>query len=450
MFHSGDIIVAPATASGGAIALVRMSGEGSIALCDQLFRGRRTLAESATHTLHYGEWVWADEVIDEVVVSLFRAPRSYTGEESVEISCHGSRYIIQRILESTQMLGARLAEPGEFSMRAMLNGRLDLSQAEAVADLIAAESQAANRLAMNQMRGHYSEVLSRLREQLLKLSSLLELELDFSEEDVEFADRTELHRHLEMIAGEVHRLEESFRLGNVLREGVMVAIVGAPNAGKSTLMNRLVGDERVLVSEIAGTTRDTIEERVQIGGVLYRFVDTAGLHLTSDRLDQMGQERTREAIRKAHIVLHLIDASSDEEGLLELPAGVDVIHLYNKIDRLSSQERAAYVKLSSPSLLLSAKTGEGVESLRQLLRRRVDTSALDCGATIVSSVRHAEALHLAAESLNRALEAFNQNLSSDLLAEELRQVAHHLGTITGAITSDEILRSIFSDFCIGK
>lgn len=445
MLHQGEIIVAPATAPGGALGLLRMSGEGSIALCDKMFRGRRPLSEAPTHTLHFGTLWEENELIDEVVISLFRAPHSYTGEESVEISCHGSHYIQQRILTALCRLGARMATAGEFSSRAYLNGRLDLSQAEAVADLIAAESRAAHTLALRQMRGHYSQALNELHDQLLRLSSLLELELDFSEEDVEFADRQQLDSAMHQVGEELQRLEESFRLGNALREGVAVAIVGEPNVGKSTLLNRLAGDERALVSEIAGTTRDTIEERIRIEGVEFRLVDTAGLHETSDRIEQLGIERTHTAIKRAHIVLHLTESDEMEHTAppFTLQEGQHYLRVRNKCDLQTTGA-------ANDTLSISAKTGAGIEELRHRLRSLVDTTALEDGTAIVSNSRHVEALHEAHESLNRALEALRNDLPSDLLAEELRLVTHHLGTITGTITSDDILRSIFSNFCIGK
>lgn len=442
---TSEIIVAPATATGGALSLLRLSGEGAIALCESCLRGRCRLSEAPTHTLHYGEIVAEDgALIDDVVLSLFRAPHSYTGEESVEISCHGSAVIVAALLDRLIGLGARMAEPGEFTRRAYLAGRLDLSQAEAVADLIAARSEAALRLARQQMRGDYSSSLEALRAELLRLSALVELELDFSEEDVEFADRGQLAATMEEISAELKRLEESFQLGNALREGVLVAIVGEPNVGKSTLLNRLAGDKRALVSEIAGTTRDTIEERIRIEGVEFRLVDTAGLHETSDRIEQLGIERTHTAIERAHIVLHLIDEQTNNNNIqFTLQEGQHYLRVRNKCDLPQTDAK-------SEDALISAKTGAGIEELRHLLRSKVDTTALEQGSAIVSNSRHLEALHEAREGLQRALEALHNHLPSDLLAEELRTVAHPLGTITGAITSDDILHSIFSNFCIGK
>ncbi|MBQ8308018.1 MAG: tRNA uridine-5-carboxymethylaminomethyl(34) synthesis GTPase MnmE, partial [Alistipes sp.] len=374
MFPTGDIITAPATATGGALSLIRLSGEGSIALCDSLFRGRCRLTEAPSHTLHYGTLEADGEPIDEVVVSLFRAPHSYTGEESVEISCHGSRYITRRLLQALIARGARMASAGEFTQRAFLNGRLDLSQAEAVGDLIAAESRAAHRLASRQIRGEYSSALNTLREELLRLCALVELELDFSEEEVTFASRSDLEEHICRISAEVERLRASFSLGNALKEGVMVAIVGAPNVGKSTLLNRLVGEDRAMVSEIAGTTRDTIEEIVHIDDLLFRFIDTAGLHDTQDRLEQMGIARTHATIARAQIVLHLLDANNPDSEPLTVEPHQQVLRLYNKVDTLSMEGQASLQ--ARGELLLSAKEGEGLETLRHRLREMIDTTGL--------------------------------------------------------------------------
>ena len=332
-----DIIVAPATGLGGAIAVIRMSGNGSVECCDRLFRGRKPLSEAKSHSIHYGTICDGEHVVDDVVVAIFRAPHSYTGEESVEISIHGSRYIAAEVLRLLCEQGARMAEAGEFSQRALAAGRIDLSQAEAVADLIAAESRAAHAVAATQMRGGYSALLDELREELLNITSLLELELDFSEEDVEFADRAKLRSMLSTTEATIVRLMESFKVGNAIREGVAVAIVGRPNVGKSTLLNRLVGDDRAMVSEIAGTTRDTIEESVAIDDIRFRFVDTAGLHDTDDRLEKMGIERTERAIQKAQIVLYMAEPSQSE---LELPVLSDeqtLLLVVNKIDTTSER-----------------------------------------------------------------------------------------------------------------
>lgn len=315
MIPDHDTIVAPATAPGGSIAVVRVSGTEALACCDRIFRGREPLAAAAGYTVHYGTVAEGDRTIDDVLATVFRAPHSYTGEDSVEISCHGSRYIVAEILRLLLAAGARMAAPGEFTIRAYLAGKIDLSQAEAVADLIASSSRADHALATNQMRGGYSEELEGLRDKLLQLTSLLELELDFSEEDVEFADRTALRETMERIGGEIDRLRNSFALGNAIKEGVAVAIVGAPNVGKSTLLNRLLNEDRAMVSEIAGTTRDVIEEQANIGGVRFRFLDTAGIRATGDRLERMGIERTMESIRRAQVVIRLLDARDLEGGI---------------------------------------------------------------------------------------------------------------------------------------
>ena len=331
-----DTIVAPATAAGGAIAVIRISGGEAFAVCDRIFRGRRPLAEADGYTVHYGTIAEGDRVIDDVLAAVFRAPHSYTGENSVEISCHGSSYIVSEILRLLTAAGGRMAQPGEFTIRAYLAGKLDLSQAEAVADMIASSSRAAHALASTQMRGGYSEELESLREKLLNLTSLLELELDFSEEDVEFADRTALRATMQRIAAEIDRLRSSFALGNAIREGVAVAIAGAPNVGKSTLLNRLLNEERAMVSEIAGTTRDVIEECANIGGVLFRFLDTAGIRPTDDRLEQMGIQRTMSSIERARIVIHMVDASTLTGPVpapdFPLRPGQELLTVVNKTD----------------------------------------------------------------------------------------------------------------------
>lgn len=448
MVDSHDIIVAPATAAGGALSVIRISGQGAIELCDGIFRGLRPLKEAPGHTLRYGAILDGSETVDDVVAAVFRAPHSYTGDDTVELSCHGSRYILQRILDLCIRQGARMATAGEFTARAFLAGRMDLSQAEAVADMIAAESRAAHALASSQIRGAYAEKLGTLREGLLRLVSLLELELDFSEEDVEFADRGTLRSQMERIERELARLDESFMLGNALKEGVTVVLVGRPNVGKSTLLNRLVGDQRAMVSEIAGTTRDTIEECVNIDGVLFRFIDTAGLHETDDRLEQMGIERTRQAIERARIVLHIQDATRPHapEAIPAAPKPDRCdLTVVNKIDDASPDFR-----MPQDAICISAKNGTGIDELLRRLRRTVDTTGLYGGDAIVSNSRHAEAFRQAGDALRRALQALDEGLPTDLLCEDLRQVLHHLGTITGQITSDEILTHIFSKFCIGK
>ena len=438
-----SIIVAPATALGGAIAVIRISGEGSVACCDRIFKGRKPLSEAKSHTIHYGTICDGERIVDDVVAAVFRAPHSYTGEESVEISIHGSRYIAQEVIRLLCKNGARMAEAGEFSQRALAAGRIDLSQAEAVADLIAAESHAAHAVASTQMRGGYSEMLEGLREELLNITTLLELELDFSEEDVEFADRARLRNMLEHTDSMVNRLMNSFRVGNAIREGVAVAIVGRPNVGKSTLLNRLVGDDRAMVSDIAGTTRDTIEESVVIDDIKFRFVDTAGLHDTDDRLEQMGIERTERAMRQAQIVLYVVEADNDTVELPKLTDKQTLIVVANKMDL--SAERTI-----DGAIYISARNGEGVDMLRTALRNTIDTDGLYRGEVVVSNLRHFEALTRAHASLQAALAALDNGISEELLSEDIRSAITSLAEITGKITSDDILKNVFSRFCIGK
>ncbi|MBR7183690.1 MAG: tRNA uridine-5-carboxymethylaminomethyl(34) synthesis GTPase MnmE [Alistipes sp.] len=440
MFSRG-VIVAPASGVGGAVTLIRLSGEGSIACCDAVFEGLKPLRAVATHTIHYGVIKDKDRVIDDVLVAVFRAPHSYTGEDSVEISAHGSQYIVTEIIELLCRNGARLAEPGEFSARAFAAGRIDLSQAEAVADIIAADSKAAHTMAATQMRGGYSDELNTLRESLIEIVALLELELDFAEEDVVFADRSRLKSMLENAILVTDKLMHSFKTGNAIRNGVSVAIVGAPNVGKSTLLNRLIGDERAMVSEIAGTTRDTVEESIVIDGIRFRFIDTAGIHDTSDRLEKMGIERTLKAIERAQIIINLSEPNGAFETIT-LSEEQQEIRVINKSDTVEVQD--------TDTLYISAKHNIGIDDLLSALRNTVDTDSLYRGEAVVSNARHFEALRLSQHSLHAALQALQDCKSSELLAEELRQAILNLGEITGHITSDDILHSIFSKFCVGK
>ena len=451
MIRDHDTIAAPATAAGGALAVIRISGEEALRICDRIFRGREPLAAAAGYTVHYGEIVDDGRVLDDVLVTVFRAPRSYTGEDAAEISCHGSQYIVSEILRLLTASGARMAGPGEFTIRAYLAGKLDLSQAEAVADIIASSSRAAHALAANQMRGGYSDALEGLCEKLLELTALLELELDFSEEEVEFADRAQLREAMQRIGAHIDALRNSFTLGNAIKEGVAVAITGAPNVGKSTLLNRLLNEERVLVSDIAGTTRDVIEERINIDGVVFRFLDTAGIRATDDRLEQMGIQRTMSSIERARIVIHMVDASTLTGPVpapdFPLRPGQKHLTVVNKTDKAP----AAW-QLPEGVVGISAKHGEGIDALCDALRESVDTEALYHGDPVVSNSRHYEALSAAREALGQALEGLAHGLPTDLLSEEIRQVITHLDAITGrgAIAPDEILQNIFSKFCIGK
>ena len=439
-------IIAPATAAGGAIMVVRLSGNRAIDIADGLFRGKKPLRDCEGYTLHYGRIVDESErTIDDVVVALFRAPHSYTGDDTVEITLHGSEYITSELLRLAINRGAKMAMPGEFTRRAFLAGKMDLSRAEAVADIIASDSMWSHNVASTQMRGGYSERLTSLRDELLRLCSLLELELDFSEEDVEFADRTTLRTTLDAIGSQIEQLTSSFALGKALKNGVNVAIVGKPNVGKSTLLNALVEEDRAMVSDIAGTTRDTIEATTTINGVRYRFVDTAGIHTTADKLEQMGIDRTHRAIANASIVIHLTTADNPTFDAVEDSDTQHHIRVVNKIDTTP-----APATLSPDTLCISAKSGIGIEALRERLAATIDTSKLGTGSVVVSNMRHYAALREAYTALTSARTAMDNGLPSDLLSEDIRRVVHYLGEITGEITSDDILHSIFSHFCIGK
>lgn len=439
-------IVAPATAPGGAVMVIRLSGDRAIAIADRLFRGRRPLSDAEGYTLHYGHIVDDKrETIDDVVVALFRAPHSYTGDDIVEITAHGSEYITAEILRLAIEYGAVMATPGEFTRRAFLAGKMDLSRAEAVADIIASDSRWSHNVASTQMRGGYSAKLGELRGELLRLSSLLELELDFSEEDVEFADRSTLKLLLNNIGTQLTTLISSFALGNVLKNGVTVAIIGKPNVGKSTLLNALVEDDRAMVSDIAGTTRDAIEATTVIDGIRYRFIDTAGIHATTDRLEQMGIERTHRTMSNASIILHLTTADEPTFEDVELGPEQHYVRVVNKIDTCAKDKR-----YDSDVIPISAQRGIGLDMLRQHLRALVNTSSLNAGSIVVSNMRHYAALKSAHEALGDALQAVDNNLSGDLISEDIRRILHHLGEITGEITSDDILHTIFSHFCIGK
>ena len=489
-FGDNDTIAAPATAAGGALCVVRVSGPRAIDICDTIFRGRTPLAAAKTASAHYGSIADTTAgVIDEAIVTIFRAPHSYTGEDSVEISVHGSSYVVRALMQALARAGARPARAGEFTRRAFLAGRMDLAQAEAVADMIASSSRAAHAVAATQMRGAYSHELQELRRQLLDITSLLELELDFSEEDVEFADRTQLGTLLRRTRDKVAALARSFALGNALKEGVAVAIVGSPNVGKSTLLNRLVGEERAMVSDIAGTTRDTVEARINIDGVDYRFIDTAGVHQTDDKLELMGIDRTRQALEKARMVLWITTADEpgsnvgsnigsnagnpsghnahnapDTEAALKAEfaaaTGIElapeqILYLIiNKIDLQPHTESASAVTAEGTedkyTIRLSAKTGEGIRALVAALARSVDATAAYRGEAIVTNQRHYHALCEALTALDAALDGLQHGLTSELLSEDIRAAINHLGEITGEITSDDILQNIFSKFCIGK
>lgn len=426
--------------------VIRLSGSRAIEIADTLFRGRKRLCDAEGYTLHYGRIIDSQErIVDDVVVALFRAPHSYTGDDTVEITTHGSEYITTEIVRLCIERGATMATAGEFTRRAFLAGKMDLCRAEAVADIIAADSRWSHNVASTQMRGAYSAKFRELRDELLHLCSLLELELDFSEEDVEFADRSTLRSLLDKVENQITSLTSSFALGNALKNGVTVAIVGKPNVGKSTLLNALVEDDRAMVSDIAGTTRDSIEATTVIDGIRYRFIDTAGIHTTDDKLEQMGIERTHRMIANASIILHLATADDPTFDSVAYDDKQHYIRVVNKIDYATD-----ITDIDSDALLISARMGTGLDALRQRLRDIVDTSKLDAGSVVVTNMRHYAALSQALAALSDARRAMNVNMSGDLLSEDLRRILHHIGEITGEITSDDILHTIFSKFCIGK
>ena len=466
MTNFSDTICAPATSVGtGAVSIIRLSGPGTLEVLDKLVVFRSgTAAGSRGYRVKYG----SVPGLDEVLVLLFRAPHSYTGEDAAEISFHASPYIAAQLLERLAGAGCRLAEPGEFTRRAFLNGKMDLAQAEAVADVIAASSEAQHRVAMNQLRGGYSAELRSIRSQLLELASLLELELDFSEEDVEFADRSRLRGLLDSATARCRRLADSFRLGNAIRNGFPVAIVGAPNSGKSTLLNALLRDDRAIVSDIPGTTRDTVEETCVIGGVLFRFIDTAGIREASDEVERLGIERSFRAMGQAQIVFGVVDLSASPAILEEEtrrilgrmdPGSQKLVLLGNKCDIAGVNKNvntineivssSDYNDIDAIVLEISAKTGFGLEKLRSVLPELADPGASG-GDTLVTNARHAAALRDAAAALAAVSDGMDQGLPSDLLAEDLRTAITHLGSITGQISTDEVLGEIFSKFCIGK
>ena len=464
--NSEDTICAIATGRGGAIGIIRVSGRDAITVADRIFSpvaaGGIPLAQRKAYTISYGNVKGHDgETIDDVLISIFRAPHSYTGEDSVEISCHGSSYILQQILQLLIDNGCRAAEPGEFTRRALLCGKMDLSQAEAVADLIASSTKATHRIAMNQMRGAFSRELSLLRDKLLRLTSLMELELDFSDhEELEFADRTELHDTATQIETVIARLASSFSLGNAIKNGVPVAIVGETNAGKSTLLNALLGEDRAIVSDIHGTTRDVIEDTIDIGGTTFRFIDTAGIRDTSDTIERLGIDRTFKKISQAEIVLWLIDAADNTskanelaEKIAPLCNGKQLIIVYNKADIATHTPHAASCGMpeSTRSISISAKQGTNLDELKQLLVNAAGIPEISSSDIVVTNLRHYEALARALEDISRVRQGLAAALPSDLVAQDLRDCLGHLAEITGGeITSEETLQNIFKHFCIGK
>ena len=449
-----DTIVALATPPGvGAIGVIRLSGPQAIALVNQVFKGK-DLSAQAANTIHFGRIMKGDEILDEVLVSLFHAPKSYTKEEVVEISCHGSPFILESMVQLLVEQGAKLARAGEFTQRAFLNGAFDLAQAEAVADLIASDSKAAQQAAMHQLRGGFSKELAQLREQLIHFASLIELELDFSEEDVEFADRDDLKGLVQQLLDKLAPLIHSFKTGNAIKNGVATVIIGKPNAGKSTLLNALLNEEKAIVSDIAGTTRDSLEDEWILGGVRFRLVDTAGLRQTSDVIEAIGVERTQAWVKKAQLVLYMADASvetpkSIKESLshyadLEVP----LILVINKMDL--SKDASQWEGLHENQVLISAKERLHLSQLEQMLLDAVGIHELNHQGTLVTNIRHYQKLLETQETLLQVLSALTTGLSGDLVAQDLRHALYHLGEITGQISNDDLLKNIFGKFCIGK
>ncbi|WP_296687479.1 tRNA uridine-5-carboxymethylaminomethyl(34) synthesis GTPase MnmE [Flavobacterium sp.] len=464
-----DSIVALATPSGaGAISIIRISGQNAIEIGASVFKSikNKDLTQQKTHTLHLGHIIDEGKTLDEVLISIFKGPNSYTGENTIEISCHGSTYIQQQIIQLLLRKGCRMANAGEFTLRAFLNGKLDLSQAEAVADLISSDNEASHQIAMQQMRGGFSNEIAKLREELLNFASLIELELDFAEEDVEFADRTQFHELLNRIEFVLKRLIDSFAVGNVIKNGIPVAIVGEPNVGKSTLLNALLNEERAIVSDIAGTTRDTIEDELVIGGVGFRFIDTAGIRETKDVVESIGIQKTFEKIEQAQVVLFIIDSLQliiDNENKVKIEIEKirnqfplkPIIVVINKVDTLNPEDR---IKLEHQlsiinyqlSIEISAKQKTGIDELKNTLLSFVNTGALRNNETIVTNTRHYDSLLKALDEIQKVKFGLESNLSSDLMALDIKEALYHFGLITGQVTNDELLGNIFANFCIGK
>ncbi len=454
-YTSQDTIVALATPQGsGAIGVIRVSGNATFDILQQI-APKTNWSTKLSHTVHLTNIYNADHFLDEVLVTLFKNPKSYTGEDVIEIACHGSTYIIQQILQLIVSRGARFAMPGEFTQRAFLKGRMDLTQAEAVADLIASESEAAHKVAMNQMRGGFSNEINELRTQLINFASLIELELDFSEEDVEFADRSQLKNLINKIRSKIDQLLQSFNLGQVIKNGVPTAIVGKPNAGKSTLLNNLLNEEKAIVSDIPGTTRDFIEDELVIEGVSFRFIDTAGLRETVDKIESIGVERTKEKMKTVSFILYLFDVNTTKEK--ELIADIEELKksntpflvVGNKIDQGQFDTKTSFNNISGIQYI-SAKSNLGIEDLKLKLLEQINFEKMSSNQTLVTNVRHYDCLLKAKESLQKAQIGLEELIPGDLLAQDIRESLFHLGSITGEVTADDLLGNIFSKFCIGK
>jgi tRNA modification GTPase len=463
-----DTIVALASPSGaGAIAVIRVSGSDAIVVSNSIFNSvsGKDITKQKTHTLHLGHIVDGTKIIDQVLLSIFKSPNSYTGENTIEISCHGSTYIQQQIIQLLLRKGCRMANAGEFTLRSFLNGKMDLSQAEAVADLISSDNEASHQIAMQQMRGGFSNEIKELRQELLNFASLIELELDFAEEDVAFADRTQFRELLNRIEFVLKRLIDSFAVGNVIKNGIPVAIVGEPNVGKSTLLNALLNEERAIVSEIAGTTRDTIEDELVIGGIGFRFIDTAGIRETADVIESLGIRKTFEKIEQAQVVLYLSPLTPkggtlNGENIKQVQVEIEkiknqfplkpLIIIGNKKD-LYSEEQIKNLQSEIPTILLiSAKENVGVDELKNQLLSFVNTGALRNNETIVTNTRHYDSLLKALDEIQKVNYGLQTNISSDLMAIDIREALYHFGMITGEVTNDELLGNIFANFCIGK
>ncbi len=463
MTSSTETIAALATPPGmGAIAVVRLSGTRAIEIADEFFIARKKgvrLVNAKSHTLHFGVIKKGGEMIDEVLISVFKGPHSYTGENTVEISCHGSVFIQQQILSLCHQHGARYAQPGEFTLRAFLNRKLDLSQAEAVADLIASDSAGSHKLALEQMRGGFSAEITMLRQELIHFASLIELELDFAEEDVEFANRDELKQTINKLQKYISRLIESFDLGNVIRTGIPVVIAGKPNVGKSTLLNALLNEDRAIVSEIAGTTRDTIEEEITLGGIKFRFIDTAGIRETKDAIESIGVSKTFEKMKQSPVVLYLFDLQETGAGDLkielediskDLHTEIRLYPIGNKVDKENSKAIQYEFSHFSNITFISAKEKINIDSIVSLLLSFANSGTNVNGSAIVTNVRHIQELRETAQALTNVYNGLEQKVTNDFIAGDLRMALHHLGLITGAITTDDLLENIFSKFCIGK
>lgn len=456
-------IVALATPAGsGAVAIIRLSGQEAISIANHLFESvsKKDLRKQKTHTIHLGYIKDGDKILDQVLLSIFKNPHSYTGEDVIEISCHGSPFIQNQIIQLCLRNGCAMAEPGEFTLRAFINGKLDLTQAEAVADLIASDNEASHQIAMQQMRGGFSNEIAKLREELLNFASLIELELDFAEEDVEFADRTQFEALLNRISFVLKRLIDSFAVGNVIKTGIPIAIVGEPNVGKSTLLNTLLNEERAIVSDIAGTTRDAIEDEMVIGGIGFRFIDTAGIRETIDVVENIGIKKTFEKIEQAQVILYLFESLSfnaqssnyitEIEKIRNKYPQKSLIVVINKSDLLSDQDILNLQSLTSHLIFISAKNKKGIDELKDCLLSLVNTGALRNNETIVTNARHYDALLKALEEIEKVKHGLQINISSDLMAIDIREALYQFGNITGQISNDELLGNIFANFCIGK